>query len=249
MAAAKSGGRFLFPADSSVKLFDYNDQVTGGAMDPRVCRELELLGYDRNYSLKPSPSLTREEDYARGKPNPLASGRLTRDWSETMLRSETDQIQKFKYDGTLNADRLVAERVASVAENHGVPRTHIALAWLLQKDPVTDPIIGATKTSPELPVSGAWDWLNELLLHPDSIERVMTPVNAIDANMRFFPISAIDETCTFSTGSVRGDADRPFRFRPHWLAPFSYPDCQAPDSLLASRRASAHGALFRDVFF
>jgi aryl-alcohol dehydrogenase-like predicted oxidoreductase len=26
-----------------------------------------------------------------------------------------------------------------------VPRVHIALAWLLQKDPVTAPIIGATK--------------------------------------------------------------------------------------------------------
>jgi aryl-alcohol dehydrogenase-like predicted oxidoreductase len=30
---------------------------------------------------------------------------------------------------------------------HGVPRVHIALAWLLQKDPVTAPIIGATKIS------------------------------------------------------------------------------------------------------
>lgn len=37
------------------------------------------------------------------------------------------------------------ERVAEVAEQHGVPRVHIALAWLLQKQPVTAPIIGATK--------------------------------------------------------------------------------------------------------
>lgn len=91
--------------------------------------------------------LCREEKIGVTPYSPLASGRLTRDCSETTLRSETDQIQKFKYDGTLNADRLVAERVASVAANHGVPRTHIALAWLLQKDPVTAPIIGATKTS------------------------------------------------------------------------------------------------------
>jgi 1-deoxyxylulose-5-phosphate synthase len=42
---------------------------------------------------------------------------------------------------------LVVERVASIAEKHGIPRTHIALAWLLQKEPVTAPIIGATKTS------------------------------------------------------------------------------------------------------
>jgi aryl-alcohol dehydrogenase-like predicted oxidoreductase len=32
-----------------------------------------------------------------------------------------------------------------MAEKHGVARTHVALAWLLQKAPVTAPIIGATK--------------------------------------------------------------------------------------------------------
>jgi 1-deoxyxylulose-5-phosphate synthase len=79
--------------------------------------------------------------------SPLASGRLTRDWSESTLRSETDQILKSKYDATADADRFVVERVASLAEKHGVPRIHIALAWLLQKEPVTAPIIGATKIS------------------------------------------------------------------------------------------------------
>jgi aryl-alcohol dehydrogenase-like predicted oxidoreductase len=71
---------------------------------------------------------------------------LTRDWSsERTLRSETDQIAKSKYDATADTDRLVVERVAEIAEKHGVPRVHIALAWLLQKQPVTAPIIGATK--------------------------------------------------------------------------------------------------------
>jgi aryl-alcohol dehydrogenase-like predicted oxidoreductase len=37
------------------------------------------------------------------------------------------------------------ERVAEVAEKYEVPRVHIALAWLLQKEPVTAPIVGATK--------------------------------------------------------------------------------------------------------
>jgi 1-deoxyxylulose-5-phosphate synthase len=80
--------------------------------------------------------------------SPLASGRLTRDpRSEGTLRSETDQIQKSKYDATADTDRLVVERVAEIAGKHGVPRVHIALAWLLQKQPVTAPIIGATKIS------------------------------------------------------------------------------------------------------
>ena len=84
--------------------------------------------------------------------SPLASGRLTRDWSpESTLRSETDQIAKSKYDSTsaavANADRQIVERVAEMAVKHAVPRTHIALAWLLQKKPVVAPIIGATKVS------------------------------------------------------------------------------------------------------
>lgn len=79
--------------------------------------------------------------------SPLASGRLTRDWSETTTRFETDQVQKAKYDATADTDRLVVERVAAIAEKRGVPRAQIALAWLLQKEPVTAPIIGATKIS------------------------------------------------------------------------------------------------------
>jgi aryl-alcohol dehydrogenase-like predicted oxidoreductase len=80
--------------------------------------------------------------------SPLASGRLTRDpSSESTLRSETDQIQKSKYDASAETDQQVVKRVAEIAEKHGVLRTHIALAWLLQKQPVTAPIVGATKIS------------------------------------------------------------------------------------------------------
>ena len=78
--------------------------------------------------------------------SPLASGRLTRGGSAaSSLRSETDQIQKMKYEAAAEMDRPVVERVAELAQKHGVPRTQIALAWLLQKEPVTAPIVGATK--------------------------------------------------------------------------------------------------------
>lgn len=80
--------------------------------------------------------------------SPLASGRLTRDVSSAAtLRAETDQIQKMKYDAAADTDRPVVERVVEIAAKHGVPRSHIALAWLLHKEPVTAPIIGATKIS------------------------------------------------------------------------------------------------------
>lgn len=92
--------------------------------------------------------LCREEKIGAIPYSPLASGRLTRDWSlETSLRSETDQIAKGKYDSTSETDQRVIERVAKLAKKHGVPRSNIAIAWLLQKDPVTAPIIGATKIS------------------------------------------------------------------------------------------------------
>ncbi|UKS25954.1 aldo/keto reductase [Paenibacillus sp. HWE-109] len=78
---------------------------------------------------------------------PLAAGRLTRDWNEQTSRSENDQVAKALFIKTEEADRKVAERVAEVAANRGIPRAHVALAWLLQKEEVTAPIIGSTKIS------------------------------------------------------------------------------------------------------
>lgn len=91
--------------------------------------------------------LCKEEKIGVIPYSPLASGRLTRDWSEDTLRSETDATQKSKYGSTEQNDRLVVERVAELAEKHDVARSQIALSWLLQKEPVTAPIIGATKVS------------------------------------------------------------------------------------------------------
>ncbi len=79
--------------------------------------------------------------------SPLASGRLTRDLSENTMRSETDQIQKMKYDAAAESDRPVVERVAELAQKRGAARSRIALAWLLQKEAVTAPIVGAAKIS------------------------------------------------------------------------------------------------------
>src|SRR4051795_4133308 len=75
--------------------------------------------------------------------SPLARGRLTRDWDETTSRSETDEFGKKLYDPA--SDKVIVERVASLAESRGVPRAQIALAWLLSKSVVTSPIVGVTK--------------------------------------------------------------------------------------------------------
>lgn len=70
---------------------------------------------------------------------------MTRVGSETTHPSETDQIQKSKYDASADADRLVVERVGVIAKRRGVSLVQIALAWFLQKEPVTAPIFGAAK--------------------------------------------------------------------------------------------------------
>ena len=104
--------------------------------------------------------------------SPLASGRLTRDWSaETTLRSETDQVAKSKYDSTAETDQRVVERVAELAEKYNVLRVHIALAWLLQKPPVTAPIIGATKISHLEDAMGAL----EVKLTPEDVAYLEAP--------------------------------------------------------------------------
>lgn len=77
--------------------------------------------------------------------SPLAAGRLARDWSETTYRLQTDEVAKSKYDSTKDADKAIVDRVAELANKHGVSRAQISLAWLLHKDPVNAPIVGATK--------------------------------------------------------------------------------------------------------
>lgn len=79
--------------------------------------------------------------------SPLAAGRLTRDWSAETKRFNTDKTAKEKYDRTKEQDQLIVKRVAEIADEMGIFRSQVALAWLLQKESVVAPIIGATKES------------------------------------------------------------------------------------------------------
>lgn len=79
--------------------------------------------------------------------SPLAGGKLTRSLDATTLRNETDQVIKMKYGHAVDVDRPIIERVAELADRHGINRAQVAMAWLLQKEGVTAPIVGATKTN------------------------------------------------------------------------------------------------------
>lgn len=77
--------------------------------------------------------------------SPMARGRLTRDWEETSFRGDTDTFGRTLYEKTAEVDRKVVEAVADVAAKRGIPRAQVALAWVLQKEPITAPIVGASK--------------------------------------------------------------------------------------------------------
>jgi aryl-alcohol dehydrogenase (NADP+) len=76
--------------------------------------------------------------------SPLARGRLTRTWGEQSLRSENDALGSRLYP---QVDRAIVDRVGVFAEQHGLTRAQVALAWVLHNPQVSSPIVGATKQS------------------------------------------------------------------------------------------------------
>lgn len=89
--------------------------------------------------------------------SPLARGRLTRPWGETTKRIDSDLYGKTLYVATEEVDAQIAAHVASIAEQRGVPRAQVALAWLLSKSVVTAPIIGASRSEHLLDAVAAID--------------------------------------------------------------------------------------------
>ena len=103
--------------------------------------------------------------------SPLARGRLTRAWDEQTERSRTDEYGKKLYTATIEADRQVAAKVASIAAERGLPRAQVALAWLLHKPVVTAPIVGASKPAHLDDAIAALS----VKLSPDEIEALEAP--------------------------------------------------------------------------
>ncbi len=78
--------------------------------------------------------------------SPLARGRLARaPEAKATKRSETDRFGKVLYASMADADRRVIGALAAVAEGRKLPYAQVALAWLLQKEAVVAPIVGATR--------------------------------------------------------------------------------------------------------
>lgn len=114
-------------------------------------------GWTRFVSMQPELSLLYREEEREMLPlcldqgvgvipwSPLARGRLTRPWGEHTPRIASDVFGATIFAHTEEADRRVADALTIVAEQRGVPRAQIALAWLLRKPGLTAPIIGASR--------------------------------------------------------------------------------------------------------
>ena len=93
-------------------------------------REMNQLCHDMGVSLCPY--------------SPLASGRLSREWSAETDRFKEDKIARMKYDSTEETDKAIVARVGEMAQKYGCTRSQIAMAWLWTKG-VASPIVGVTK--------------------------------------------------------------------------------------------------------
>ena len=120
----------------------------------RMLHVAERHGWTRFVSMQDHYNLLQREEEREMLPlcaaegigvipwSPLARGRLTRDWSASTERSQTDEFGGTLYEP---GDERIVERVAQVAAGRGVPRAQVALAWVLANPAVTAPIVGATK--------------------------------------------------------------------------------------------------------
>jgi 1-deoxyxylulose-5-phosphate synthase len=77
--------------------------------------------------------------------SPLARGRLTRDPGAVTARTADDSFGERLYGPTAETDARIVAEVKRIAEERGVSRAQVALAWLLSRPGVVAPIVGATK--------------------------------------------------------------------------------------------------------
>ena len=117
----------------------------------------ELRGFSKFISMQNQYSLLQREEEREMHPlcadqgvgtipwSPLGRGLLTRGWDETTRRSKSDPLIDSRFDE--RKDRPIVERVGEVANEKGVSRSKVALAWVLANPVVAAPIVGVTKMS------------------------------------------------------------------------------------------------------
>jgi 1-deoxyxylulose-5-phosphate synthase len=95
--------------------------------------------------------LCRDEGVGTIVWSPLARGRLARAWDDarSTARSETDgaYADLLYTPADEAANRQIIDAVGTIADNRGVSRAQIALAWLRHQPVVTAPLVGANSAA------------------------------------------------------------------------------------------------------
>ncbi|WP_210013569.1 aldo/keto reductase [Neorhizobium galegae] len=160
------GGSSMFAWQFSKAL--YVAKINGWTPFATMQNQLNLLYREEEREMLP---LCQDQAIGVLPWSPLARGRLSRAPSTVpaSARDEQDSYGHGLFKATIEADRKVIEAVGSVAEKRGLPYAQVALAWVLQKQPVVAPIVGATK-----------------LLHLDDA------LNALDLTLTLEEIAALE---------------------------------------------------------
>ena len=105
--------------------------------------------------------------------SPLARGKLARpaDESGDSRRSASDHLHEKLYGA---ANREIIDEVGSIADELGTSRAQVALAWILQRQGVTAPLVGTTKLSHLEDAVAA----EQLELSEEHVQRLEAPYTA-----------------------------------------------------------------------
>ncbi|MDQ8044528.1 MAG: aldo/keto reductase [Solirubrobacteraceae bacterium] len=149
----------------------------------------DLHGWTRFVSMQDQYSLISREEEREMHPlcvdqgvgvipwSPLARGTLARPWGESTNRAETDLVSQRLYKQQEASDHAVVDAVGAIADERGVARAQVALAWVIQQPAITAPIVGATKPHHLTDAAAAL----ELDLTPDELDRLAAPYAPRDA--------------------------------------------------------------------
>ena len=146
----------------------------------------ELNGWTKFVSMQDQVSLTYREEEREMLPlcrafgvavipwSPLGGGRLTRPWGEPTKRNTTDRHNKSMYNNPDVNEHEVVDAVEALSKARGIPMAQLALAWVLQKDGITSPIVGVNKMKHLDDAIAALD----VKLSPEDIKAMEAPYRA-----------------------------------------------------------------------
>ena len=103
--------------------------------------------------------------------SPLARGRLSRPYGADSERLGLDETGAKLYRQDETSDRAISDAVGSIADERGISRAQVVLAWQFTKPAVSAPIIGATKPNHLSDAVAALD----VELTADEVARIEAP--------------------------------------------------------------------------